>query len=55
MTHLLNGIDKGKDTGNVYLLRELAAILRKMGVEQRQASKQIVPGVFGRHYRVAIE
>lgn len=55
MTQLMNGINREKDINNTFALREVAAIVHKLKCEQKTAQKPPVPGVFGRHYKVAIE
>jgi hypothetical protein len=52
MTQLLGAIGMERDVRNTNVTRELAAILRGLGAEQQNTRKEVVPGVFGRHYQI---
>ena len=55
MSHLMTGIGRERDLSSPFAIREVAAIIYKLGCEQRNDRVSPVPGVYGRHYRVAIE
>ena len=52
MTRLLSGIGMDRDVKNMHVTREIAAILRGLGAEQGNSSKEVVPGLRGRYYSI---
>jgi hypothetical protein len=54
MTQLMNGIGRERDLNNAFAIREVAAIVYKLKGEQKTSQNQVVPGVYGRHYRICI-
>jgi hypothetical protein len=53
MTQLLMGINRERDLSNSFAIREVAAVLHKLGCEQKSSQGSPVPGVYGRYYQVS--
>jgi predicted P-loop ATPase len=54
MSQLLMGVNHEGAAKNPHVTRDIAATLRKLGCEQRNTSKEVAPGVRGRHYVWAV-
>lgn len=55
MIQLLIGIGMERDHKNPNFTREVAAILHGLGVKKCNSSKEVVPGLRGRHYSLTIK
>lgn len=55
MTQLLIGIDMERDSKNPHVTREIAAIIRALGAEQKNTRGEVAPGVRGRYYTCPLQ